>query len=43
MDAVFIQWMVKKMWSEGVNWNKMAFDRDKWWFGVKTVMNFGVP
>jgi hypothetical protein len=32
-----------KMWWEGVNWIKVAYDRDKWWFGVKTVMNFGVP
>jgi len=34
---------LKKIKCNGMNWNNLAQERDKWWALVNTVLNFQVP
>jgi len=34
---------LKEIKCNGMHWNNLAQDRDKWWAIVNTVLNFQVP
>jgi hypothetical protein len=40
---IILEWIVKQMGWEGVDWVDLAQDRDRPWAVVKMVMNIRVP
>jgi hypothetical protein len=40
---IILEWILKKIWWEGVDWMNLAQERDQWRALVNTVMNLRVP
>jgi hypothetical protein len=41
--ATTIKLDLKKAGCEGMDWSKLAQDRDRWWIPVNIIMNMQVP
>jgi hypothetical protein len=42
IDGIILRWMLRK-WDVGMDWIKLAHNRDRWRAHVNAVMNLRVP
>jgi hypothetical protein len=42
-DRIILRWIFRTWDVEGIDWNQLAQDRDRWWRLVNVVMHLRIP